>query len=217
VKHDEPTLIAFLEGELEPANAAAFDVHLMDCDACWAAVQEDRHGRLLVESLRETVSWSVRDRVRMSVELAAKRRDRPRRRRPWLALSAAALVAIGVLVGAATVGRPGSRDPEPVAAVVRLARAGGAGAPTELLTAGGQHIAVARYRLGDHDVVVAQSSRPFPMPAHAHPLSRAGESPWATSRAELRLLCFSGDHPALLAGDVPLRDLEAMAHSLGIS
>src|SRR5215470_9212137 len=38
-------LTTFLAGELDPAEARRWDEHLLECEACWRAVREDRAGR----------------------------------------------------------------------------------------------------------------------------------------------------------------------------
>jgi anti-sigma factor RsiW len=51
--HDEPTLLAFLEGTLTATEAEGFDAHLLGCESCWTAVREDRAGRDALRSLLE--------------------------------------------------------------------------------------------------------------------------------------------------------------------
>jgi len=44
---------SFLAGDLDEVSAAAFEAHLLICDECWAALEEDRVGRAAAEQLRE--------------------------------------------------------------------------------------------------------------------------------------------------------------------
>ena len=50
---DHRLLIAFLAGELGPAEARRWDEHLLECERCWRAVREDRAGRQMAELLRQ--------------------------------------------------------------------------------------------------------------------------------------------------------------------
>ena len=70
--HDDRQLVAFLNGQLPDAEEQVFDEHLLDCEACWQAVQEDRAGRLVLERLRVSAPAGLADRVTASVALAGK-------------------------------------------------------------------------------------------------------------------------------------------------
>lgn len=69
---DEGRTAAFLNGELSDAEEQAFDEHLLSCESCWWAVQEDRAGRLAVEQLRAPAPLGLADRVTASIGLAGK-------------------------------------------------------------------------------------------------------------------------------------------------
>lgn len=111
--HDR-LLAAFLAGDLDPAEARRWDEHLLECEACWQAVREDRAGRQAAQVLRKPAPSSLADRVAFAVEVAAAGRtaaQQPARpparssrwagsggwlRWPWLA--GAGTVAVAVLV-----------------------------------------------------------------------------------------------------------------------
>jgi len=79
--HDR-LLAAFLAGELDPAGAQRWDEHLLECEACWRAVREDRAGRQAAQVLRQPAPPGLADRVRFAVEVAAAgRAAAPRRAR----------------------------------------------------------------------------------------------------------------------------------------
>src|SRR5215469_799993 len=102
---DHRLLMAFLAGELGPADARRWDEHLLECERCWRAVREDRAGRQVAELLRQPAPAGLADRVRFAVELAGASATaaRPPRRgaRPrWRRLAGAGAVALGVAVTA---------------------------------------------------------------------------------------------------------------------
>src|SRR5690348_7642203 len=138
-RHDR-LLAAFLAGELDPAQARRWDEHLLECEACWRAVREDRAGRQAAQMLRQPAPPGLADRVAFAVEVAAaarttgqrpsrprarsRRPGRPGRRWRWR-LAAAGMLAVGVAVTLTVALLPGGREtrsvPEAVAAVARYA------------------------------------------------------------------------------------------------
>ena len=46
-------LAGFLAGDLNPAEARLWDEHLLECEACWRAVREDRAGHQAARLLRQ--------------------------------------------------------------------------------------------------------------------------------------------------------------------
>src|SRR5215471_10669660 len=75
-------LTAFLAGDLDPAEARRWDEHLLECEACWRAVREDRAGRQAARVLRQPAPPGLADRVAFAVEVAAAgRAAAPRRAR----------------------------------------------------------------------------------------------------------------------------------------
>src|SRR5262245_61171192 len=107
-------LAAFLAGDLSPADAKAWDEHLLACEQCWRAVREDRAGRQAAQLLRQPPSPGLGDRVRFAVELAAAgtiARQRPRHgmrlRWRWPAAAGALAAAIAVTVAVLL---PGGRE-----------------------------------------------------------------------------------------------------------
>ena len=68
--HDR-LLAAFLAGDLGRAAAREWDEHLLECEACWRAVREDRAGRRAAQVLRRPAPPGLADRVAFAVEVAA--------------------------------------------------------------------------------------------------------------------------------------------------
>src|SRR5499427_397518 len=64
-------LAGFLAGDLDPADARRWDEHLLECEACWRAVREDRAGREAAQVLRQPAPPGLADRVAFAVEVAA--------------------------------------------------------------------------------------------------------------------------------------------------
>ena len=233
---DERILAAFLDGSLPTAEAKHFDAHLLNCEACWAAVQQDRRGRKALESLREAPPPGLVDRVRMAVEAeladgpTALPAPRLRLGRGWRMASAAAVAFLLVAVGGVAGGtrRHRVQDPAVVAAVVRLARQTipspahpwGTGAssdgslPADSLDVAGQRFDLARYRVEGHDLLVATSTRPFPMPMGARALAAGEDAPWVARRGDLGVACFSRPVHLLVAGRLPPDDVAALAARL---
>ena len=140
-RHDR-LLAAFLAGELDPAEARRWDEHLLECEACWRAVREDRVGRQAAQMLRAPAPPGLADRVAFAVEVAAAGRTaRPRLTRPdtrslrrgprgrrwrWR-LAGAGMVAAGAAATVMVVLLPGGHQaggvPAAVAAVARYAQA----------------------------------------------------------------------------------------------
>jgi len=138
----EQLVAAFLSGELDPAQARRWDEHLLECETCWRAVQEDRAGRQAAQVLRQPAPPGLADRVAFAVEVAAaggtpaqrqsplparlRRRGRPGRRLPRR-LAGAGMLAVGVAVTLLVVLLPRGREtgsmPPAVAAVARYAQA----------------------------------------------------------------------------------------------
>ena len=140
---DHRLLAAFLAGELDPVDARRFDEHLLECEACWRAVREDRAGRTAAQLLRQPTPPGLADRVAFAVEVAAAghaaggRPTRPgafawwraspgkRPRRPLLggagALAAGLAVTLTMLLLPS--GHGTGRVPAAVAAVARYAQA----------------------------------------------------------------------------------------------
>lgn len=231
MRHDEETLVAFLEGTLAPEEAQEFDAHLLGCESCWAALHEDRAGRDALESLREAAPPELRDRVRLAVQAASStigprptsHRQQSRGRTRILAGVVAGVVAIAAASALSQdpgdLPRRGIADPPPVAAVVELARLGGAtpagpalehgtgaflGSTLEL---GGQKVRLARHLVDGREVLVATSDRAFHMPADAHPLRAGPGVPWLARRGDVGLACFSRPVHMLIAGRLPAERL----------
>src|SRR5215472_14748855 len=139
--HDR-LLAAFLAGELDPAEARRWDEHLLECEACWRAVREDRAGREAAQVLRQPAPPGLADRVAFAVEVAAAgrtaapqrtgqdirsgRRGRHDSRLHWRLAGAGAVaagLAITLLVALLPGGHQTGSVPAAVAAVARYAQA----------------------------------------------------------------------------------------------
>ena len=138
--HDR-LLAAFLAGELDAAEARRWDEHLLECEACWRAVREDRAGRQAAQVLRQPAPPGLADRVTFAVEMAAgaraaapqrarpgirsRRRARHGRRLRWR-LATAGAVALGLVVTLVVTLLPGGHQaggvPAAVAVVARYAQ-----------------------------------------------------------------------------------------------
>lgn len=210
--HDDAGLAAFLDGDVDEVEAAAWDEHLLDCDECWTALDQARRGRMLAESLREEVPPKLRDRVTEVLTTPARRR--PRRRRLAVAVGAAAVAAASLGAGALVMGRGGGgiHDPQPIAAVLRLAAH-----RTEQPPAPDDRLRITRLNVNGRDVVLARSDDPFPMPDGAIALADDPHSPWLAQRGDVSLLCFSRPAPILLAGRASPQTLTEVAVAMGIS
>src|SRR5215470_20441170 len=68
---EHESLQAFLAGRLGSADARRWDEHLLECEACWQAVREDRAGRQAAQVLRQPAPTGLADRVAFAVEVAA--------------------------------------------------------------------------------------------------------------------------------------------------
>lgn len=232
---DEGILIAFLESRLPSDVGARFDAHLLRCEACWVAVQEDRLGREALEGLRERPPPGLLDRLRLAVEAevaggpAALPSPRPRRDRRWQ--PAVAAVAAVVLVATGLTGwarRQTVRDPAVVAAVVRLAHQSipspphpsgtthldDAAMPAGSLEVGGQRVSIARYQIDGHDLLVATSDRAFPMPTGSRALAAGDDAPWVARRGALGVACFSRPVHLLVAGRLSPDEVAALGARL---
>lgn len=124
-QHDpERDAAGLLGGDLPPAARAAFEAHMLSCDACWSEVSRARTGRALAEGLRESAPQDLRELLRAiastspesaGAEAAGARRPaRPSRlpsnRRTAKVLAAAATLA--VLAAGAVLLVPGSENRE---------------------------------------------------------------------------------------------------------
>lgn len=72
---DDERLGALVAGELSASEAAALDEHLLSCEECWRAVQEDRRGRLAVDLLREAGPPGLADRVAAVIGLGTDQQE----------------------------------------------------------------------------------------------------------------------------------------------
>ena len=219
----EQVLAAFLAGELDARAAAEFDAHLLDCADCWRAVREDRAGRAAAAQLREAAPYDLADRVRMTVELAA--RPRPARRRVrWLMAGALAVAAAVVALVAITLPEHPADAPA-ITAVVEAAQripapTGQPGPPGLGPVAHGQgwtvragtaQLRLQYYRLDGVEVLLAHSDQPIGTPHDARHTS-SGDMPWTVDRDGTTVYCPHDD--ILVAAAIPADRLAALAQQL---
>lgn len=213
---DERRVIAYLSRELSEDERARFEEHLLGCDECWAAVQQDRRGRHIAENLRELAPPGLRDRVRGAVELVRRRRGRPMRRLPVLGAAAAIAALVLVAAGLLLSSRPG--EPAVVNEILRLAETKAAKTETPVpRVIDGQPLTLASYRFRGQHVVMARSAATFPMPLHAMPLGRGSGEPWIARRGEMSVLCLSRPEHVMLAGHLPPARLLDFARRMGLA
>lgn len=209
---DEARLVAFLAGDLDESIAAEVDAHLLDCDACWTAVHEDRRGQAAAELLREPVPRDVGERLRATLAgtmPTTGQRRRHGRVRGGLVAAVAVVVLAAIAITALWPPAGGTHDPGSVAAVVHLASQGaGAGSPPGELR-------IWRIRSASGEVVIAESASSFPMPARARMVRIGGSDTWLARRGDVHLLCVMSPAHALLAGAVPDAELAAVARAYG--
>jgi hypothetical protein len=216
----EERTITFLAGELTEAEAREFDAHLLGCETCWQAVQEDRQGRAAVQRLRLQAPAELADRVALAVglvgdgggddphgssgdgdgganavtlprSLGAPRPHRARRRALSLtSIAAGAVVLVGLWVGAFG---PHGQQPPQLAVVLAAARSMTSSQPAGKgaeLVAQHQAIDVRYYRVEDQPVLVATSERDFPMPKHMH-MTGSTSTDWMATDGKLGIYCLN--------------------------
>lgn len=220
---------AFLAGELSPAEREAFDVHLLECDACWRAVQDDRSGRAALAHLLTPPPPGLAERVALAVEVAARNGPpvpqlatgqpaRGSRRRLTLAATALTVLALvcSLLVNLDRRARPS--DPPAVAAIVALARYRAAVMPARL-SLGGRLVEIHRYRVHGALTLIAVSRRPFAMPAATEVVSGSNLRVWMADRGSLGLYCVNapmGHHSILAVAAMPAVALPSALAKLGL-
>ncbi|MDQ0381440.1 anti-sigma factor family protein [Amycolatopsis thermophila] len=219
----EQSLAAFLAGELDDQAAAEFDAHLLTCADCWQAVREDRAGRRATAQLRDTAPHDLADRVRMTVELAARTRPPQRRVRSLTAGALAVAAAVVALVALALPER--GADPPAITTVVEAAQRIPAptGRPVSpdagpvahgqgwTVQAGAAELRLQYYRLDGVELLVAHADRPVGTPPdaqHAPP----GDMPWTVDREGITVYCPHED--LLVAAALPTGRLATLAQRL---
>jgi anti-sigma factor RsiW len=232
--------LSFLDGDLSREDAQAFDEHLLECEQCWAAIQEDRAGRAALMSLKSPAPQGLADRVALAIEVAdmpqpdstnpfEHRKDqirnlmmtKDRRRDAVLVAVVAIIVVVGGVLGFARVNSPASRDPAQVAAVVTMAEATSSSTasaiPTVHLVLAGQAVNVRSVRYHGQMVTVATSSRPFPMPPLSHVLAGSSHDAWMATHGVLAEYCVNssdGKSSMLVVAKMPAAELPDVAAHL---
>lgn len=229
---DDGRRAAFVAGQLSAADEHAFDQHLLTCEACWDAVQEDRRGRRALESLRVPAPPGLADRVTLAVSLAAEPSPQPAGRRFRVRLSRRAkgmVTAAAVAVAALAAGLGWTLAGGTAADPPQIARVAAMMSPTvgrdaglrsgEQFDFGGQHLTVRSYRVEGDVVLVATSDQPFPMPAHGHLLPGSSPQAWMATRDTLAF--YGVNHPAgrasmFLVAAMPMAELPQVAALLHV-
>lgn len=222
----EERTVAFLHGELSEADARAFDAHLLECEACWRAVQEDREGRLALERVRPSAPVGLADRIALALELDPPvglrpgRPDRPRTHRRvgvLVALAASVAVLAGAGISVLLSRSSAGEAPQLSAVVGMLAPKVLDSAPIwrgEHVDIAGQAFTVRAVHFGGHAGIVAVSELPFPMPRKMA-LVR-GSSPGAWMATDGATALYGLNRPAgkasmVVVADVPIAVLPEMA------
>jgi anti-sigma factor RsiW len=243
VNCSEDRVIAFLAGALADDDERRFDEHLLQCEACWRAVQADRAARFALEKLREPAPTGLHDRVALAVTIAgantpgreagpgqtAGQASRPPVKRPAvrplavLAAAASVLIALaaGTFAWVEAKGPPG--DPPQVAAVAAMMTPGTA--PAKALKAGehmviaGQELAVRAYVMDGSETIVATSARPFSVPRSSHVLSGPSPKAWMATKGRLSMYGVNrpgGKQSMFLVSAMPMAELPEVAAHLGL-
>jgi hypothetical protein len=240
VNCSEETLVAFLAGDLAPDEARSFDEHLISCESCWTAVQEDRRARLLLERAQQPLPDGLADRVSLAIELAASERAesapsarrhrlsplgraRPktdaRTRRMALTIGGiAACAALGLGLGFGLGGSPAG-EPMQISALANLAEHLGQNSemPARPLVADGQRMLVRAMRFEGVPVVVATSEQPFPMARASELVAGSSSDTWMATMGEMGAYCVNrsrGGKSMLVIAHMPAAELPMVAARL---
>ncbi|MGA8297166.1 MAG: zf-HC2 domain-containing protein [Acidimicrobiales bacterium] len=236
----EDRLVAFLAGEVSEDESRRFDEHLLSCEACWRAVQEDRAARLALRRLHESAPPGLADRIALALEISTEesaiaaqrpfettremdgRRWESKRtskviRRRFVAAAIGSIAAAGLAVGLAFSLGPSEVMPAQLAAVVAVAKpmsAASAAPNVREVVVGGETMRV-RFFVVDHMLVtVATATKPFPM-APPSDLERGSTSgSWMASMSGLGAFCVNragGEESMLVVAKMPAAALPAVA------
>lgn len=220
----ESSLVEFLAGELPAEDVERVDAHLLTCEACWRAVQEDRAGRDALEFLRTPAPPGLADRLRLALEVEsdvgeAKSRRGVRVRNRLVAL-ALAVVVLAAGAGGALASLLGSSDPAPVATLATMAGEPSSAPSTpgqgEWMRLGSQRVFLRAYRVDGVATYVATSTQPFSMPAASHVVVGSSARAWMATRGLVGLYCINapaGRRSLLIAAPMPAVELPGvLAH-----
>ena len=222
----EPRLIAFLNGDLDPAAASEVDAHLLECDRCWRAVRDDRMGRTAAAQLRSPVPATLTDRLTLAIELPQEHRRRRARTRVAAGVSALGLVLLGSIATALyATSRDGHPSPDAVTQLVALSNRvppadtttqGGAVQMGSTVTTeiGGRPARVSYFASQGAVDVVATSSAGFVPPRDARPVTLDAMA-WHLQRGGVTIYCPRQD--VLIAGRAPLAVLMQLAGQLHLA
>jgi hypothetical protein len=236
---DQRRIEAFLHGELSDAEEEAFDEHLLACESCWQAVQEDRAGRQAIERLQMPAPFGLADRVAATIDLASRQHDDDHRsqghhqrvalralpnppRRLVTAVATAVVVTIGGTLGWVLDHHPAS-DPPQIAKVVAMDTPPVADSPAlragEHFDFGGQPLDVRSYRVEGITTIVATSTKPFPTPLSSHLVGGSSSTAWMATHGDLAMYGVNratgaGQESMFLVADMPMARLPQVAAQL---
>lgn len=235
----EERVLSFLDGDLSQEQAQAFDEHLLECERCWAAIREDRAGRMALMSLRAPAPEWLADRVALTLEVAGVStedapkgrgrrgptrpgtRDGNRLRGRVVGSAAIVITLVGCVLGFTLIRSSAVHDPAQVTAVIALAEADSTSSsrvsPTVHLMVEGQAVVVSSVRYHGQMVTVATSSRPFPMPPLSHVLTGSSHGAWMATHGVLAEYCVNksvGKSSMLVVAKMPAAELPEIAAHL---
>lgn len=190
-RHD--ALLEYLADGLSDEARADFVGHLAACSLCRNAVDADRRGRELVTSA--TTPLSDLERARLVTALRASETDiAPRRLSQWTVAVAAALILV---IGVMAAGRwtRGHEPPATSASVVSELVADAA-------IASGS-VTIRTVLVDGQAVVVAESSRPFPMPSDGSAVQTSTPDVWLVQRDGVNVVCQNGPTSRVVASSLP--------------
>ncbi len=210
---------AFISGVLSAELRREFDEHLLECEECWQALQEDRTGRAAALSLRSSAPDWLADRVTLMVEVASMQGEtgnaptRQQRRvlarsfrtgrgtslvayrRVALVVAAVCISIVGAGLGWTLTKSSPTDDPAQVAIVVAMAKAdsghGQTASKSMHLNAGGQSLLVKSMPFHGGVVLVATSPSPFPMPAASRVLTGSSTDAWMATQGKIAEYCVN--------------------------
>ncbi|MBI4936386.1 MAG: hypothetical protein HY828_21105 [Actinobacteria bacterium] len=190
-------LLEYLADGLSDEARADFVRHLAVCSLCRHAVDDDRRGRELVTFA--TTPVSNLERARLVTALRTRETDVARRslRKSTVAVAAALILVIGVMgAGRWTRGHePPPTSASVVSELVADAAISSGSVTTRTVLVDGQA------------VVIAESSRPFPMPSDGSAVQTSTPDVWLVQRDGVNVVCQNGPTSRLVASSLPAAQL----------
>ena len=196
-------LLAYLADDLSHSERSDFADHLGNCARCRNAIDDDRRGRELVAAAVTPVSDLARARLAAALRSAEDRNSRGSRT-PWTVAVVAATILIVASVG---IGHwTDSRDTQPTATAVMSKLVDDADIEPGA-------VATRSLSFDGHPVVIAESSRRFPMPSDATPAATSTPDLWLVQRDGINVVCQNGPTSRLIASTLPAAQLVELVAS----